>query len=329
MRTAWLRRSVPPSAINVMLASISPSSLKQYNVYLRRWFNYCNDNNGDLYNASIPQIIYFLNILYEEGAQYGTLNSCRSALALLMGNNLGEDDRVKRYFKGIFRLRPPLPKYEITWDTSIVINYLSQFYPNETLSFENLSKKLITLIALLTAHRVQTLSKINIKNIEMFPSKATIKIPDFLKTTRQGCLQPILVLPFFEERPEICPGKTLRTYLEKSSPLRNDVDSLFISLRKPYHPVGSQTLSRWIKDTLCNSGIDVNMFTAHSTRHAATSAALHLGVSLDQIRRTAGWSGSSSTFYRFYNRTISNVNHNENDYFARTIVNNNSNEGLI
>lgn len=321
MRTAWLRRSVPPSAMNVMLASISQNSFKQYDVYLRRWFDFCNENSIDLYNASIPQVIYFLNYLYEEGAQYGTLNSCRSAIALLLGNNLGEDDRVKRFFKGIFRLRPPLPKYAITWDTSIVINYISKFYPNTTLDLDKITKKLVTLLALLTAHRVQTLSKINIKNIEMFPTKVNIKIPDFLKTTRKGSLQPILVLPFFEERPEICPGKTLLAYLEKSRPLRGHIDSLFISVRKPYKAVGSQTLSRWIKDTLRDSGIDVNIFSAHSTRHAATSAAHGLGVNLDQIRRTAGWSGSSDTFYRFYNRTISYVNADEDVSFARAVVN--------
>lgn len=302
-----------------MTASLSSNSLKQYDGYLKRWFYFCQTQHFDLYNASIPQVIYFLNTLYEEGYQYGTLNSCRSALALLMGRNLGEDDRIKRFFKGAFRLRPPLPKYSMTWDTSIVLNHLSSLYPNESLDLNKMSKKLITLIALLTAHRVQTLSKININNIESHPSKITIKIPDFLKTTRKGCEQPILVLPYFENKPEICPGKVLKSYLEKSSSLRRDIQSLFISVRRPFKAVGSQTLSRWIKETLKDSGIDVNVFTAHSTRHAATSAAHNLGVSLDLIRRTAGWSGSSNTFYKFYNRTISNVN-DADDLFARTIV---------
>lgn len=321
MRTAWLRRSVPPSAINVMMASLSDNSIKQYNVYFKRWFQFCNENNQfDMFNASVPQVIYFLNRLYEEGAQYGTLNTCRSALALLMGNNLGVDDRVKRFFKGIFRLRPPLPKYAVTWDPSVVIDYLSHLTPHETLTLEKMSKKLITLIALLTAHRVQTLSKINIKNIETFATKVTIKIPDFLKTTRVGCLQPMLVLPFFEERPEICPGKALVAYLEKTASLRNNIDSLLISLRKPFKAVGTQTLSRRIKDTLRDCGIDVNIFSAHSTRHAATSAGHNLGISLEQIRRTAGWNGSSNTFYRFYNRTISNVTVGNDDSFARVIV---------
>lgn len=311
-----------------MMSSLSENSFRQYDVYLKRWFHFCNENNYDLYNVSVPQIIYFLNNLFDAGATYGTLNSCRSAIALLMGNNIGEDERVKRFFRGVFRLRPSLPKYSVTWDASIVISHLRQLYPNDMISLENISKKLVTLLALLTAHRVQTLSKINIKNIEKFATKVTIKIPDFLKTTRHGSLQPILVLPFFEEQPEICPVKTLLTYLEKTDALRNNNEYLFISFRPPHKAVSSQTLSRWVKETMNDSGIDVNIFTAHSTRHAATSAAHRLGINLDQIRKTAGWSGSSNTFYRFYNRTISYVNpENCNDSFARAIVNETSNQG--
>lgn len=303
------------------MASLADKSHKQYDVYLKKWYTFCVESNCELYNASIPQILYFLNKLYEEGARYGTLNTCRSALALILGNKILEDDRIKKFYKGIFRLRPPLPRYSVTWDPSIVVNYLSQLYPNETLSLKQISKKLITLLALITAHRVQTLSKINIKNIEKFSSKIKIKIPDFLKTTRIGCLHPTLVLPFFEEKPQICPGKVLTAYLDKTVPLRGKIDRLFISFRKPYKAVGPQTLSRWIKDTLRESGIDVSVFSAHSTRHAATSAAHRLGVSVEIIRRTAGWSGSSNTFYRFYNRTVNNDVSDQDDSFAQTIGN--------
>lgn len=114
----------------------------------------------------------------------------------------------------------------------------------------------------------------------------------------------MLILPFFEERPEICPGKTLITYLDKTKNIRKDFPNLFISFRKPFNVVSPQTLSRWVKSTLALSGIDVTMFSAHSTRHAATSAAYRLGVSIDLIKQTAGWSGSSDMFAKFYNKSL-------------------------
>lgn len=273
-----------------------------------------------MYATSVNNIIRFLTELFYDGAQYGTLNSCRSALSLILGSQVTDNDSVKRFFKGIGRLRPPLPKYNVTWNTSIVLNVIQNWFPNETLSLEILTKKLITLLALVTAHRVQTFSKINIENIEISSDSIKIKIPDQIKTSRVGSLQPILALPFYQIKPEICPGKTLLAYLEITKSLRKNHKGLFISFKKPHNVVTSQTLSRWIKNTLKECGIDVEMFSAHSTRHAATSQAHKLGISLDMIRQTAGWSGISNTFGRFYNREIPETTNSES--FGITILNN-------
>lgn len=308
-----------------MIASLSENSIKQYNVYLKKWFTHCHQNNVDLYDASITDIINFLTGMYNDGAQYGTLNTCRSALALIIGDHVGLDQNIKRFFKGIFRSRPPVPKYDTTWDPAIVLTYLEKSFPHDTLSLELLSKKLVTLLALVTAHRVQTLSKINIDNITISNSNISIKITELIKTSRVGCPQPVLVLPFFDQKPEICPGKTLQYYLSKTEPLRGNVKYLFIGLKKPHRAVSSQTLSRWIRSTLCDSGVPAAAFSAHSTRHAATSLANRLGVSLDVIRRTAGWSASSDTFFKFYNRPL-NIVDSSNESFARAIFENNVRE---
>lgn len=301
-----------------MIASLSPNSLKQYNVYLRKWFVYCTQNDIDFYNASIPNVITFLMQLFNEGAQYGSLNTCRSAISLIIGDHIGQNDSVKRFFKGIFRLRPPLPRYNRTWDTSIVLNYLENLYPNDNLSLEMITKKLVTLLALVTAHRVQTLSKISIDNISISSTRININITELIKTSRPGSSQPILILPFYNQKPELCPGKTLQSYLAKTNDLRKNVKNLFIGLKKPHSAVSAQTLSRWIRSTLGASGVDVAAFGAHSTRHAATSAQHRAGVSLDHIRRTAGWSGTSNVFFKFYNKPLQDdVN---NDYFARAII---------
>ena len=80
--------------------------------------------------------------------------------------------------------------------------------------------------------------------------------------------------------------------------------------------MSSQTLGRWVKTELEVAGIDVSISSAHSTRHALTSLAASRGVSLDEIRRTAGWSSSSGVFARFYNRPIIS-----NPAFQATILN--------
>lgn len=289
-----------------MLSSIAPNSMKQYNVYFKKWYIFCKNNSVNIFHPSIPNILDFLSELYCNGGQYGSLNSCRSALSLLLGPNIVSDNRIERFFKGVFRLRPPKPKYDVTWDTGLVLDFLKTQYPNEDITLEQLSKKCSTLIALATAHRVQTLSKITINNVNILETQIIIKIPDLIKTSRIGSNQPLLILPFFREKPEICPANALTCYINKTAPLRKS-DSLFIGFKKPHNPVTSQTLSRWIKGTLSKSGVDVSIFSAHSTRHAATSRAHACGVNIDLIRKTAGWSNSSSTFAKFYNRTIINT----------------------
>lgn len=286
-----------------MLASLSENTIKQYNTYLKQWYEYCINLSIDYFQVSVPHVLSFLTKLYEDGAVYSSLNCCRSALSLLVGTKITNDDRVARFLKGVFRLRPPHPKYDITWDPSIVLNYFSNKGENTQLTLEEISKKLITLLAIITAHRAQTFSLIKLNNIETYTDKVLIKIPDHIKTSRPGSVQPSLVLPFYTNNTKICPASAILNYIDRTSSIRN-CENLFIAFKKPHKAVTSQTLSRWVKSTLKSSGIDVNIFSAHSTRHAATSAAKRLGVNIDTIRRTAGWSSSSKVFAQFYNRDI-------------------------
>ena len=54
-----------------------------------------------------------------------------------------------------------------------------------------------------------------------------------------------------------------------------------------------------------NRTININIFSAYSTRHAATSSAYRIEVLLGEIRKMAGWSETSNVFARFYNRPLS------------------------
>lgn len=306
IRQALLAKGLPPRSVDIMLSSLSDNTYKQYDSSIKSWVDYCKINNCDFSNASVSEVISFLTQIFDKGVTYGTVNSYKSALALILGN-LTENNEIKRFMRGVFRLRPPAPKYDLTWDPGIVLNYFSQKWPNESLNLETLSKKTLTLLALVTAHRVQTFSLIKLSNIHTQDSAILIKIPDIIKTSRPNCYQPILKLPFFNQKPEICPARCLKTYIQKTSTLRsNNNDFLFISYRKPYSKLTAQRLSHWIKDSLDKSGVDTRIFSGHSTRHAATSAANRLGVSIDIIRKTAGWSDSSAVFGRFYNKEIIN-----------------------
>lgn len=308
-----MRRGIALSSVEVMLASLSNKTRKQYDSVLKHWCAFCKEHEVDPLSASVPIIISYLTTKFKEGLSYSSLNSMRSALSLIIGPHVGVDDRIKRFFRGIFKLRPKKPKYEEVWDPCIVLNYLSTLYPNDDLNLEVLTKKMVTLLALVTAHRVQTLSLIRIENICINKENISIKIPDSIKTSGPHKLQPKLILPYFKENLNICPATTLLFYLDATKYIRInncDCDKLILTFKKPCHPASSASISRWIKQTLSVSGIDVTKYSAHSTRHAATSKASDAGVNIEIIRKSAGWSNNSTTFARFYKRPIiSDPNH--------------------
>lgn len=217
-----------------------------------------------------------------------------------------EDKLINRFLKGVFRLRPVFPKYKATWDPRVVLEHISKFHPLKTLSLQKLTYKLSTLMALSTGHRLQTLSKINIQHIITSNDKIEILIYEMLKSSSPSKDQPRLVLPYFHEKPELCVASTLLFYIEKTREIRGNTSNLFITHKRPYKTASAQTISRWIKSTLKESGVDTEVFTAYSTRHASTSMAFKAGTSIETIRAAAGWSKESEVFFKYYNRDIKN-----------------------
>ena len=100
-------------------------------------------------------------------------------------------------------------------------------------------------------------------------------------------------------------------YIKKTEPLRKIEKKLFISYIKPYGFVTSSTISRWLKQVMFNSGIDVHKFNSHNIRGVSSSRAKSAGVPIQEIMRVAGWS-SEQTFAIFYNKTIMDDTYDSN-----------------
>ena len=64
-----------------------------------------------------------------------------------------------------------------------MLDYFISQDSNEKLKLKELSAKLVTLLALTTGHRIQTISLIDLNNIRISKSKIEIKITAPIKTT--------------------------------------------------------------------------------------------------------------------------------------------------
>ena len=70
--------------------------------------------------------------------------------------------------------------------------------------------------------------------------------------------------------------------------------------------VHSLTVSRWIKEILKKTGVDVDVFKGHSTRSASTSKACLSGISVDDILSRGSWLNESNR-QKFYHKQVPSI----------------------
>ena len=166
------------------MASWAPKIQANYNTYISKWLEYCSTEGiSDPFMASYNQAMSFLsNMFYEEKEKYETIAVAHSALSAILskfnGQTFGKDKCVSRMIKGIFKLRLSLPKYIVTYDPDIILQYMDSLPTNNLLSMglltkrslptnnllsmDLLTKKLCTLVCLLSGQRSQTISSLKV-----------------------------------------------------------------------------------------------------------------------------------------------------------------------
>ena len=209
--------------------------------------------------------------MYEQGLSYNSINSAKSAIATIH-NPCANSSIVSRFLKGVFNMRPALPRYTCTFDVKIVLDYLEQLQLKD-LQLKILSNKLCLLLLLLSGQRVQTLQAFDIDNIYLEDTRCTLYINKILKTSKPGRHKSCVQFNCYESV-NVCVVCHVKQYLELTTELRGSQKQLFISLNKPHKPVSVDTLSRWTKSMLQESGIDITTFSTRSTRSASTSKGL-------------------------------------------------------
>lgn len=198
IRQSYERRGLTEDTIQLMLKSISEATLKQYCKPLEDWARFCLSLEKDPYKPRTKLAIAWLSQKFTEGASYSILNSYRSAIALIAGDKISRNPSISRLLKSAYNERPAKPKYDRTYDIEPLLLELERLFPLENLSISQLTDKLIVLLALITAHRKQTLSLINIKNIVKTKQGYEIEIPYRIKSSKAGQFQPLLILPEFK-----------------------------------------------------------------------------------------------------------------------------------
>ena len=138
-------------------------------------------------SPTIHDILAYLTSMFERGLEYSTISAAKSVLASILHipgvTAISEHPLIISLLKGIFHVRPPRPRYELNWDTDLVLTYLKGLESSKiTLKF--LSIKLVTLLTTLSGQHVSTVHRFRISQMQNTPAPIIFNIPGLFKHSR-------------------------------------------------------------------------------------------------------------------------------------------------
>ena len=274
------------------------STHSQYTTYFKKYLIFCKEQNQDPGTGDVQLLLKFLQSMIDQNYSYSALNSAKAALSLVIHIPEEQKPLLKFFMKGAFNKNPPKPKYKCIWDVSIMLNFLKAMGDNASLSLRQISLKLTMLIALTTGQRVQTIASLSLQSLFFTNAGISIILDGLLKTTTPQNRNTQIDLMYYPDK-DLCVVKCLECYLARIDSCRQS-NRVLVSYVAPHKAVSSETISRWLKQTLSDAGIDTTKYSAHSTRVAAASKAA-TKLDIGNIMASVGWK-SSKTFEKFYHK---------------------------
>ena len=238
-----------------------------------------------------------------------------------------------------FRLSCPPVSRVPPWDLLRVLSSLrlAPYEPLSSASLRSLTMKTLFLLALATARRVGELQAVSASVSFAGEDVFLSYLPEF-RAKSESAARPLprsfpvrSLRDFVGDLPEellLCPVRSLRLYLERTSSLSPRPRSLFVSPRCPSRPLSKNALSFFIRAVIAGASASssssssrspvpsssgpsssggsragASRFRAHGVRAVAASTAFARNTSLSAVLEAASWA-SSSVFTSFYLRDV-------------------------
>ena len=169
------------------------------------------------FNCSPATIVKYIRFLYDNGAEYTTVNLHRSAIAKVhqgfAGQSIGVHPLVNQAVKSVFRQRPPLPKYISTFDISPVLDYMTRLSPTQSLDLKQLTLKTLILTIYSSLSRVSSLARLG-PLVTEHRDHVTLHLHSLEKQGRPGRVRGYIAVQRFED-PTLCPASAILAYRDK------------------------------------------------------------------------------------------------------------------
>ena len=126
---------------------------------------------------------------------------------------VGEHPLVSQAVKAVFRLKPPLPKYQSTFDIVPVLAYMRTLNTH-TISLQLLTYKALFLTVYSNICRVSSIARLGPSLTEQRES-VVMHLVDLEKQARHGRVRGVFQIPKFPKEPQLCPVVILVAYFNK------------------------------------------------------------------------------------------------------------------
>ena len=153
--------------VDILVASWGKATQKRYSGPWRAWVRWCSQRGSCPISVSVAEVLAFLAFLVIHGnLEYKTIALYRSAISQAHDpvgcTQLGSLPVVIRFMKGVFKIKPPKPRYRSTWNVKTALSFLDSLEPLEELTLKQLCYKTVLLLALTSAARAHDLPALDL-----------------------------------------------------------------------------------------------------------------------------------------------------------------------
>ena len=148
IRDRYQATGLSKEVVDILLALWGTATQKRYSGPWRAWVRWCSQRGSCPISASVAEVLAFLASLVIQGnLEYKTIALYRSAISQAhdpVGSaQLGSLPVVARFMKGVFKLKPPKPRYCSTWNVKTALSFLESLEPLEEFTLKQLCYKTV------------------------------------------------------------------------------------------------------------------------------------------------------------------------------------------
>ncbi|KAG1370329.1 hypothetical protein G6F60_012226 [Rhizopus arrhizus] len=278
-----------------------------------RWTAWCQDNNKKALEYNPRNVLVFL--VDHQHYSSNHLNTLRSAIASVFAiiheqqTPIADQPIIKEFFAAKRKSNVSIPKKHqlFTWDIAILINYIKdKLTSTVNLSLQQLQLKTILLLCIATMWRPRSdIGRLQFRDIHIQRQGETTSATIHARESKECQVKSVTLGEYKEE--QLCSVKTLVNFLDRTATTRDDLPvdhTLFLTYLEKEEirssSVRPTTVANWIKAAMQATGIDTSNFQAHSIRSAASTKAVELGYTIQDVKKHANWRLQSNTFEDFY-----------------------------